>query len=190
MERDAVHDDREIARDAAFAAFFRQHFRTLVAEAIFRGATFYQADEAAQLAMVEVHRRWFEIENPLAFARRATRSHYLKEILKDRKLQNKIVRKGHARPEVTEDNGLNVWEDRQWVDQILATLPDAQREAMARWIDGLTPAEIGTDLGKKPATIRKLLQLARDRLQFQFGVKQTVNEVTSEHPSAAEEESR
>jgi RNA polymerase sigma-70 factor (ECF subfamily) len=58
-----------------------------------------------------------------------------------------------------------MWEDAEWVSQLLNLLPPAQREAMACIVDGWQPTEVAALLGKTASTIRQNLKLARDRLR-------------------------
>ena len=62
--------------------------------------------------------------------------------------------------------------------RLLGTLPPAQREVMTLAYEGLTGREIATLLGKDPATVRKNLQLARDRLRRDPDVSTRRREVT------------
>jgi hypothetical protein len=62
-----------------FAAFFRAEYRTLMAVVMSVGATFGEADEAAEAAMEEVFRRWDQIDAPLAYGKKAALSNFYKE---------------------------------------------------------------------------------------------------------------
>jgi RNA polymerase sigma factor (sigma-70 family) len=63
------------------------------------------------------------------------------------------------------DRMLTVWEDRQWVTQLLNGLPPAQREAMALIVDEYSPTEIAQLLGASPEAVRQRLYVARQRLE-------------------------
>jgi DNA-directed RNA polymerase specialized sigma24 family protein len=58
-----------------------------------------------------------------------------------------------------------VWEDQEWVVQVLSSLPAGQRAVMALVVDGFTPAEIAVRLGRSPAAVRQCLMAARRRLR-------------------------
>ncbi len=60
------------------------------------------------------------------------------------------------------------WEDEEWLGQVLAALPPAQREVMACIARGVDRDEIPKVLGKSPATIRRLLCDARVRLRAEL----------------------
>jgi DNA-directed RNA polymerase specialized sigma24 family protein len=66
--------------------------------------------------------------------------------------------------ELEEDTGLTIWEDKQWVTQVLASLSPAQREVMAFIVDDFTPGEVAALLGKTPAAVRQNMCAARHRL--------------------------
>jgi DNA-directed RNA polymerase specialized sigma24 family protein len=75
---------------------------------------------------------------------------------------------------VADGGGITVWEDQQWVDELLATLPPQQRAVMQEFLAGSTPTEIAEILGKTPATVRQNLQNARRNLRRQLGREQEV----------------
>ena len=67
------------------------------------------------------------------------------------------------------DGSPNVWEDWQWVAQMLSTLPSALREVFELVLAELDTKEIAGLLGKTPATIRQNLAHARRRLKANLG---------------------
>lgn len=153
------------APPAGFVAFFRAEYRKLMATAMSVGATFEEADEAAAAAMEEVLRRWDQIDAPLAYGKRAVLSSFFKE--KERgldRIRQRLQQGCEARRDGAADAGLSVWEDGQWVMQILSSLPPAQREVLALVVDGFTPAEIAQLLGKTADAVRQNLCAARARL--------------------------
>jgi len=129
------------------------------------GATFEEADEAAAAAMEEVLRRWDQIDAPLAYGKRAVLNSFFKE--KERgldRIRQRLQQGCEARRDGAAGAGLSVWEDAQWVMQILSSLPPAQREVLALVVDGFTPAEIAQLLGKTADAVRQNLCAARARL--------------------------
>ena len=58
-----------------------------------------------------------------------------------------------------------MWEDSQWVRELLNSLPPRQQEVMALIIDEFRPAEIAALLGKDAAAVRQNLLAARRRLR-------------------------
>ena len=67
------------------------------------------------------------------------------------------------------DDGPNVWEEWQWVKQMLSTLPPAQREVVELILAEMDASEIADLLGKTPAAIRQNLAHARKRLRANLG---------------------
>jgi RNA polymerase sigma-70 factor (ECF subfamily) len=152
-----------------FVGFFHKAYRAVMQTVLYAGATYHEAEEAAAAGLEEVLRRWDQIRSPLAYARRAALTSFLKE--KERgpdRVRHRMAAHAEARQEGTEDAGLTIWEDRQWVAQILSSLPPAQREVMAFITDGFTPAEIATMLGKTPDAVRQNLHAARTRLTLEL----------------------
>lgn len=147
----------------AFEEFFRGAYRKLLTVAIYLGATESEAEEAVASAMEEVFRRWREIGNPLAYARKATVSNFLKSKSRHNRLIRRLIERGEGAGHY-EDAGLTVWEDRQWVAQLLNALSPAQREVMAAVLQEFRPAEVAQLLGTTPAAVRQNLLAARRRL--------------------------
>jgi RNA polymerase sigma factor (sigma-70 family) len=150
---------------AAFEDLYRKNYRLLVKIAMYMGAGKADAEDAADEAMTEVFTRWRQITSPVAYARRAVVSHFLKN--KERgpdRVRARLRERGEGRHEGREDTGLTIWEDTQWVTQLLRSLPPAQREVMALVVDEFPPGEIATLLGRNPPAIRQNLAAARRRL--------------------------
>lgn len=158
-----------VARRAAaegFEEFFRPGYRQLITTAMYAGATRQEADEAAAAAMQEVLRRWGELDDPLAYARRAVVSNFLKERTRNLdRVRRRQVERAAGIAEGRTDPNLTVWEDREWVLQMLRSLPPGQRAVLAFIVDGFTPTEISNLLGRSPEAIRQSLHDARLRLK-------------------------
>ncbi len=149
-----------------FADFFREHYRDLLKVAMYAGATMHEADEATAAVMKEILRRWDEVDDPLAYARRAVVSNFVKEKTRglDR-VRRRQVERGAGTVAGREDRSLTVWEDREWVMQMLRSLPPGQRDVMAFIVDGFTSTEIAALLGRSPDAVRQSLCGARQRLK-------------------------
>jgi len=150
-----------------FDEFFRSAYHAFLGTAIFVGARGQEAEDAVAAAMEEVWRRWGEVDEPLAYGRRATVSNFLKE--KERglaRVRRRMAERGEVMQETAGIDALSVWEDRQWVTQLLQALPLAQREVMACIVDGFKPTEIAILLGKTPEAVRQNLHAARERLRL------------------------
>jgi RNA polymerase sigma factor (sigma-70 family) len=148
-----------------FVEFYRVHYREVVRTARYAGASRHEAEEAAAEAMREVLEHWARLDDPLAYARRAAVSNFLKEKTRGlNRIRRRQVERGAGTAEAAEDPNLTIWENNQWVIRMLASLPRGQRDVMALIVDGFTPPEIATLLGRTPAAIRRSLCDARRRL--------------------------
>lgn len=154
------------APPAQLEAFFREAYRPLVRIALYAGGTREEAEDAASDVIEDVTRRWDKIAKPLAYARKAVVSNLIKEktrgMDRDRRRQ---VEPGLGAPEAGDDRELTLWEDVQWVVQLLNALPPAQRDVMAFIVDEFAPAEIAALFGKTPEAVRQNLRAARQRLK-------------------------
>ncbi|WP_165975464.1 RNA polymerase sigma factor [Actinomadura rubrisoli] len=151
-----------------FSDLYPSEFRALVKVALVKGATLDEAQDAAQATLTELLTHVMAgrlIAHPRAWARKALWSNFIGPRERDRRHLRRMIEGGCAVAEAETHDALSVWEDEQAIEPLLALLTPAQREVMDCVLDGLGTAEIGELLGKKPATIRKNLQLARDKLK-------------------------
>jgi RNA polymerase sigma factor (sigma-70 family) len=149
----------------AFEEFFRDAYRPLLRDVVFAGWNPQEAEDAVSDALEEVLERWASIENPRAYARRAAISNLIKN--KERgqaRTQMRQIQRGDVPPEHYLDPGLLVWEQHEWVKQLLESLPPAQREVVAYMVDTFSQQEIALLLGKTEAAVRQNLRAARRRL--------------------------
>lgn len=174
-----------------FSEFYRAEYRTLLQAAMYAGANRHEADEATATAMKEVLQRWGKLENPLAYARRAVISNFLKEKTRNLdRIRRRQVEKHAGTAESREDPGMTVWEDSEWVMQMLNSLPPGQRNVMAFIVDGFTPTEIAALLGRSPAAIRQSLHDARLRLTEALQRERVAEQAPLPHLSPARKEGR
>jgi DNA-directed RNA polymerase specialized sigma24 family protein len=116
---------------------------------------------AVDEAMAEVLRRWRQIDNLRAYERTAVLRYLAKTRVRDGDRLRRTIAGGQVTPEGTDDAGLTVWEDEQWVTQLLDALPLVQRYVMMGLYRGMTTAEIADLLGKTPEAVRHTLRRAR-----------------------------
>jgi RNA polymerase sigma factor (sigma-70 family) len=160
---DGTVEGRAVDPGAEFDSLYEVSFRRLVRGAMAIGATRAEAEDAVNQAMLDLYRKWPTITEHQAWVRRAVFTTFVKQRERDRKRAS--LEGALSPPEATDGTELNLWEDERAVVQMLERLPPAQRAVMACIYDDLTPAEIAVLLGKTQATVRKNLQLARDRLK-------------------------
>jgi RNA polymerase sigma factor (sigma-70 family) len=152
-------------RTTPFEELFRDAYQALLRDAIFAGGSLHEAEGAVSAALEEVLRQWDRIDNPRAYARRATISLLIEN--KERgqeRIRDRIVQRGEYLTEHDLDPGLTVWEEREWVMQLLESLPAAQREVLACMVDMFSRKEIAQLLGKTDAAVRQNLCAARKSL--------------------------
>jgi RNA polymerase sigma factor (sigma-70 family) len=153
------------AHAADFENLFRDTYQGLLRDAIFAGGNPHEAEDAVSAALEDVLRRWDRIENPRAYARRATISNLIKNKQRgQQRIRDRIIQHGDYQLERELDPGLTVWEEQEWVMQLLASLPPAQREVLACMVDMFPRKEIAQLLGKTDAAVRQNLCAARKSL--------------------------
>ncbi len=153
-----------------FDRLFRETFRPLTAVGLAAGLTLQDAEDAAEMALLEVSQRWPTLTTPRAWAYRATfsaiKKNWRKQSAEARALERKFPH-GDYPPETYEDPGLAAVDYHDWVTTLLRALPPAQREAAACClVDGLTPAEAARLLGIPGATMRQRLRAALQSLHL------------------------
>ena len=149
-----------------FEDFFRAHYRDLVRTVMTVGAKPEEAEDAAAKALIEMLPAWPMPGCPLAYARRAVVSNFIKDKTRgNRRVARRLSDRGHVpHQEGVEDTRLTAREDEQWVADVLRLLPPEERKVMACIAEGLDREEIAEKLGKSRATIRQSLRSARRRL--------------------------
>jgi RNA polymerase sigma factor (sigma-70 family) len=147
-----------------FEEFFRAAYPQLVRTAMTAGARLEEAEDAAGKTMVEMIARWPVTGHPMAWARRAVYSNFIKEKTRGNpRIAQRLIESGLAR-EGTEDTRLTELEDRQWVDDALSVLSPEQRKVMECIALGLDREEIAEALGKSRDNVRRHLSDARRHL--------------------------
>jgi RNA polymerase sigma factor (sigma-70 family) len=148
-----------------FEDLFRDAYRGLLRDAIFAGGNLHEAEDAVSAALEEVLRRWDRIDDPRAYARRATISILIKNKQRgQQRVRDRMIQRGAYLTEHDLDPGLTVWEEQEWVMQLLESLPPAQREVLACLVDMFPRKEIAELLGKTDAAVRQNLCAARTSL--------------------------
>lgn len=146
--------------------FYRAHYRTLLKTAIYVGASVEEAEDAVEWAIVDVLDRGEEIEDPLAYARRAVVNNFIKQRTRQRRLIRRLIERAvYTSHDPGQEARLTLWEDKQWVQQLLDYLPPEQRKVMAFIVAGFKPAELAILFGKDSAAIRQTLMQARRKLR-------------------------
>jgi RNA polymerase sigma factor (sigma-70 family) len=149
-----------------FEEYFRESFRELVRTAMYAGANRHEAEDAAAKTLMEMLPDWGARERSLTYARTAVVHNFIKAKTRGTpRLAQRLIERGHVPcQEGAEDSQLTVWEDDEWVADVLSVLPPAQRKVMELIVKGLDRDEIAETLGKTKEAIRRHLCDARARL--------------------------
>jgi len=155
---------------AGLEAFLNDHYRSFLMAPMAVGATVDDAYEAVQAAVADMLQRdtWSRLtRNPKAWVRKAVRHTYYDQ--QEKRRRNREIESMPPPSGSYLDGSPNIWEDWQWVEQMLSTLPHAQREVFELVLAELDTKEIADLLGKTPGTIRQNLAHARRRLKANLG---------------------
>lgn len=162
---------------AVFETFWNDHYRYYLALLMKMGATLDDAEDTVGDVMVKMldDNTLARLTNPEAWVRRAVLHRYYDRRKRERQ---RLVRElGAHAGETSRDGGLNIWEDWQWVQQLLSALPPTQRSVFELVIAELGTTEIADLLGKTPATVRQNLAHARKRLRTHLGQRRLIDPV-------------
>lgn len=167
---DDSHRKPSPACPPAFLEFYNHEYGPLMKILLKAGARWEEAEDACEAVMIDLLFRWQQVEDgvikkPQAYARLAARRWWLNSRQRDLDGLRRSFQGGHLAADGNDD-GLCVWEEQEWVQQLLDRLPPAQREVMELEIlGGLRSAEIAEVLGKTPAAVRKNRQSGREKLR-------------------------
>ena len=152
-----------------FESFFRAEYRRLFQALVMLVGDAFEAEEIAQETMTRVLERWDRVstmDSPTGYAYRTALNLQRKRI---RRLAVRAKRRFASIPtgDVATDAG-----ERQDVRRALASLPDAQREALVLvdWLD-MDHEEAARTLGITPGNLRVRLHRARSALRDALGEK-------------------
>ncbi|MEV6303374.1 sigma-70 family RNA polymerase sigma factor [Actinoplanes sp. NPDC051861] len=158
--------------DSAWQDFFAANYHRLRVMGTALCGSPETAEDAVVEAMVEVRRRWSTIDDPFRYAYRVVVNRVRRSRVRQRAEFDRAVKGGHYTDGRYHDPGFVEIEDEEFVLQLLESLPDRQRAVMEGAYQGLGPGEIARELGRDPATVRKTLQHARERLVAELSRQQ------------------
>jgi len=130
-------------------------------------ATEEEADSATLQAMIIAGQQW-PLESPKAFVRKVARRTLVNAVRKigaDRRRQDKLVAQYDRSPSPAADRQVVFDAEVHYVLDLLAQLPQRQRQVMTLKVDGLSDEEIAEVTEQKLATVRSNLRHARVKLQ-------------------------
>ena len=175
----------------SFETFWIARYRYHCAVLMTIGASLAEAEDTISHLAEDMLRKnkWDTLYNPKAWVPKAL-LHIYRDQQKRQGRGRELEIKNHLTPGSCPDDGLNVWEDRQWVAQMLRSLSPAQRAVVELIIDGLRPREIAYLLGKTPETIRQHLAQARKKLEANLGPDYRIGPAASPAPVRRKEDTR
>lgn len=144
-----------------FEVLFRAEFGNLVGFLVAAGARLVEAQDAAQMAFVEILRKWSAVTSRIAWLRSVAYRMWVRLIRKDR---IHILEASPAPPDTTVTGDLELGLQARQVIELLAELPPQQRTTMALVYDGRSPTEIAGILEVSAASVRQNLKRARSTL--------------------------
>lgn len=175
---------------ADFEAFWNRHYRRYLTTLMAVGATMEDAYDTINDVIVDMLKKdaWARLTtNPEAWVRKAVLHTYYDQQKRQRR-KREIERHWTLTPENYVDDGPNVWEDWQWVEQMLSTLPQTQRTIIELIIAESDAREIANLLGKTPDAIRQNLAHARKRLRANLGKDYQIDPATCPAPTPRKED--
>lgn len=151
---------------ADFETFWEKNYPYCLSVLIFVGASYEDAEDVVQEVIKDIleKRRWGTLTHPKAWVRKAALHTYYDWRYRERR-RPELEIKGQLTPEGYVDDGLNIWEDQQWVERMLSRLPPTQRRMFELVIADFKPSEIADLLGKKADAVRQNLRHARNSLR-------------------------
>ncbi|MGK5629480.1 RNA polymerase sigma factor [Streptomyces sp. URMC 123] len=147
-----------------FSAFYRREYPKVVSRVLAVGATYHEAEDAAQDAMRELLARRPECHSPAGWVRTAAVRAFQKRAVRDRMRRERE----EAHMTMVKRVSLPVRSDpdeHRRVMDVVRALPPRQGQVLALSLDGYRTEEIAELLGIKPGTVRSNLRHALDTLR-------------------------
>jgi RNA polymerase sigma-70 factor (ECF subfamily) len=160
-----------VADKASFDELYRRDFRALVALAYGLSGSRAAAEELAQEAFIDAHRRWDTIggyDDPSAWLRRVVVNRSVSALRRRMAERRAVSRLGNQRvlPEVLPEEDAAVWE-------AVRTLPERQAQVVAlHYVDDRPIADIALILECAEGTVKAHLHKARQALARKLGTKE------------------
>jgi RNA polymerase sigma factor (sigma-70 family) len=109
---------------------------------------------------------WPTIQYPHAWLRRVAQRAYYRRVVREFPVESTPDRPGP----LPTARAAELHDEARTVHAALARLPSKQRQVMAWYVDGYSPAEIAAELGADPAAVRQNLAKARKNLKRLLGI--------------------
>jgi RNA polymerase sigma factor (sigma-70 family) len=156
-------------RDEDFSGFFRAEHKKLIRFLLAIGAGGDEAAEVAQVTFVKAFEGWNVIRAPRAWIRRVA-VHELTAARRTVRRETPQATFPDAPAPVSTALAVELTEEARQVLAALQQLPPRQRQVMAWIIDGFGAAEIASELGVSPESVRQSHAKARKNLGRIYGL--------------------
>jgi RNA polymerase sigma factor (sigma-70 family) len=175
---------------ASFQTFWEDHYEYFFKSLRYIDATKEDAEDTIGdvIADMMAKKTWDTLTDPKAWTRTAVLHTYYDRRRRERMRPEREIEGFHGTPDSHIDHDLNIWEDCEWVTQMLDTLPPAQREVFEYVLFEFKPNEIAEMLGKNPDAIRQNLAHARKRLRANLAKDARTDPVSRPAPTPRKEE--
>ncbi len=150
-----------------FSTYYAKELSSLVWFAMSLGADAHKAADIAQSAFMEAFPVWESIRCPNAWLRRVAGRIYFRQLTSHESLVEGVPEQ--AGP-MSITSTAEFRDEARAVLEALADLPPKQRQVMAWYVDGFSPAEIVQELAADPAAVRQNLAKARRNLKKSLGI--------------------
>ena len=148
-----------------FPDFYRSHTLALVAFVMWLGARAEEAADVAQEAMTRAWQNWEGITSPRAWVRTVASHEYYRRIKACHDELAAEIPGPLLGPGMAADEAAMLGAEQARVLDVLRLLPYRQRQVLAWYYDGYTPAEIAAVLDLDSGAVRASLHKARETLK-------------------------
>ncbi len=150
----------------SFADCYAHQMPALVWFVMSLGASAEAAADVAQSAFTDAYPVWHTNVSPNAWLRRVAQRTYYRRISRETPVESLPDRPGPSPTAAVVESHA----EAQLVLAALAGLPAKQRQVMAWYVNGYSPAEIAAELDADPAAVRQNLTKARRNLKASLGI--------------------
>ncbi|WP_333767739.1 RNA polymerase sigma factor [Streptomyces sp. IBSBF 2435] len=150
--------DLQLAKDAAFSAFYRATVRALVGFLVSQGAGVHVAADIAQDTMLSAYKRWHTIDRPQAWVYKVASRALVRRIAS---CEEPVEQVPEPTSLLADPDAIAAWEARHDLLPLLRSLPPRQRQVLAWTLSGFTPGDIAEQLGMNDDAVRASLYKAR-----------------------------
>ncbi|MEV5847777.1 RNA polymerase sigma factor [Streptomyces sp. NPDC051985] len=151
------------ANPDALAGLYRAHFNGLVRFLLLNGASWNEAQDAAQDAFVELVRSGSRIEAPAAWLRRVASRMWGKSFVREFPSDTSVIQEQSPAWE-SPVQAVEIGVAERMCLELIHQLPPKQRAVMAWTFDGFSIEEIATHMGISKDAVRQNLFRARATL--------------------------